>query len=38
MTPVNDPPVANPDNVSTLEDIPVTVPVRHNDTDVEAIR
>ncbi len=35
VTPVNDPPIANPDNVSTLEDIAITIPVRSNDTDIE---
>jgi gliding motility-associated-like protein len=35
VTPVNDPPVANPDNVTTPEDIPVVINVSGNDTDVD---
>jgi VCBS repeat-containing protein len=33
VTPVNDPPVANPSSAITAEDTPVVVPVRANDTD-----
>ncbi|MBX2903476.1 MAG: tandem-95 repeat protein [Chitinophagales bacterium] len=33
VTPVNDPPVANDDNYTTPEDVPLTGNVRNNDTD-----
>ncbi|MEJ0075773.1 MAG: tandem-95 repeat protein [Alphaproteobacteria bacterium] len=36
VTPVNDPPVAQPDSFTTLEDTPVTFDVRANDTDVDS--
>ena len=35
VNPVNDPPVANPDNVTTPEDVPVVINVPGNDTDVD---
>jgi hypothetical protein len=35
VTPVNDPPVANPDSASTSEDTPVTIDATANDTDVD---
>ncbi|UPT66743.1 MAG: Ig-like domain-containing protein [Sphingobacteriales bacterium JAD_PAG50586_3] len=35
VTPVNDPPVANQDNASTGEDMPVTIQVPGNDTDID---
>ncbi len=35
ITPVNDPPVANDDAASTPEDIPVTIDVIINDTDID---
>ena len=35
VTPVNDPPVANPDNISTPEDTPVVIAVLANDADVD---
>jgi len=35
VTPINDPPVANDDLESTDEDVPVTIPVLGNDTDVD---
>ncbi len=35
ITPVNDPPVANDDPVTTPEDLPVTVCVLNNDSDVD---
>jgi uncharacterized repeat protein (TIGR01451 family) len=35
VTPVNDPPVANPDTATTPEDTAVTIPVLTNDTDPE---
>ena len=35
VTPVNDPPTANPDSGSTLEDTSTTIDVAANDTDVE---
>ena len=38
VTPVNDVPVANPDQATTTEDIPVTVDAAANDTDVEDAR
>ncbi|MBK8192336.1 MAG: cadherin-like domain-containing protein [Lewinellaceae bacterium] len=34
LTPVNDPPLAADDLISTLEDTPVMIPVLDNDTDV----
>jgi gliding motility-associated-like protein len=37
VTPVNDPPVAVTDNVSTNEDTPVTIPVTNNDYDVDGV-
>ncbi len=36
MTPVNDPPVAVNDTITTPEDTPVTIPVMGNDSDAEA--
>ena len=35
VTPVNDPPVANDDHVTTPEDTPVVIDVAANDTDVD---
>ncbi len=35
VTPVNDPPVANPDNITTPEDTPVVIAVLSNDSDVD---
>ncbi len=35
ITPVNDPPVANPDTASTAEDTTATVNIAANDTDVD---
>ena len=35
VTPVNDPPVANPDYATTNEDTPVAIPVLANDSDVD---
>ena len=35
VTPVNDPPVANPSNATTAEDTPVIVAVLANDSDVD---
>jgi VCBS repeat-containing protein len=35
VTPVNSPPVANPDSVTTPQDTPVTISVLSNDTDAE---
>ena len=35
VRPVNDAPVANDDAASTDEDVPVTIPVLPNDTDVD---
>ena len=35
VAPVNDAPVANPDVATTPEDIPVSIPVLTNDTDVD---
>lgn len=35
ITPVNDPPVINDDNASTLEDTPVDINVLANDTDID---
>ncbi len=36
VTPVNDPPVANPDNATTSEDTPVAIDVKANDTDIDS--
>ena len=35
VSPVNDPPVANPDSATTVQNTPVIVNVRANDTDVD---
>ncbi|MCI5059086.1 MAG: Ig-like domain-containing protein [Flavobacteriales bacterium] len=35
VTPVNDPPVANTDTVSTLEETPIVIDVQNNDFDVD---
>lgn len=35
VLPGNDPPVALDDSISTLEDVPVSIPVTNNDTDPE---
>ncbi|CAF0787684.1 unnamed protein product [Rotaria sordida] len=35
VTPVNDPPIANEDNATTGEDMPVTIDLPSNDTDVD---
>jgi gliding motility-associated-like protein len=37
VTPVNDPPVAVDDNVSTDEDTPIIIPVTNNDYDVDGV-
>ena len=37
VTPVNDPPIANDDNVTTPEDTPLTFNVTNNDTDVDGM-